>query len=265
MAVPARALVLAVLLLATGVRAAPPLDVYHLATLVQQNKSAELRRELEGHSPRDINFLARSLLLGSALHGARVGALEALLDWGLSADRSLPVPGSPGLQPMTPLMLAIAGSGDARLVGLLLERGADVNKDMDGSTPLGLALSMRRHAVAALLLEHGARVEPPEDAPVVTPLMELCLSLQPQDGQAVLDLIRRLVAAGARIDRAGPGGSTALSLAALNGHAASVALLLELGADVSQRNRRGESALDLARRKGHVEVVELLQAAGARP
>ncbi|MGO4841071.1 ankyrin repeat domain-containing protein, partial [Rhizobiaceae sp. 2RAB30] len=55
----------------------------------------------------------------------------------------------------------------------------------------------------------------------------------------------------------------ALVIAALNGHADVVALLLERGADIEIRNKHGLTALHAAAYDGNMDVVELLVAKGA--
>ena len=51
---------------------------------------------------------------------------------------------------------AAAFHGDTETVKLLLSRGADINSDLDGCTPLGLA-KLRKHAeVVNLLSKQGA-------------------------------------------------------------------------------------------------------------
>ena len=58
-------------------------------------------------------------------------------------------------------------------------------------------------------------------------------------------------------------GSTPLHVAASNGHAEVVALLLENGADPNAKNRIDVTPLHMAAMDGHLPVVELLVAHGA--
>jgi ankyrin repeat protein len=54
-------------------------------------------------------------------------------------------------------------------------------------------------------------------------------------------------------------------LAAYEGHAATVSILIERGAnlDVEDAYHPGKTALQLARERGHLDVVEILEKAGA--
>ena len=59
-------------------------------------------------------------------------------------------------------------------------------------------------------------------------------------------------------------GRTALMVAADEGHAEVVRLLIEVGADLNLLDDEGSSALSLARNYGHLDVAAELAAAGAR-
>jgi len=59
-------------------------------------------------------------------------------------------------------------------------------------------------------------------------------------------------------------GRTALMIAAVEGHADAVRLLVEAGSDVNIVVEEGSTALSLARGYGHLDVAALLEEAGAR-
>jgi ankyrin repeat protein len=79
-------------------------------------------------------------------------------------------------------------------------------------------------------------------------------------------VLSALLRAGAKPDAAYGEGETALMLAARSGNVDSVKLLLEANADVNAAEKfRGQTALMLAANENHASVVKALLAAGARP
>ncbi|MBO8450903.1 MAG: ankyrin repeat domain-containing protein [Spirochaetes bacterium] len=61
-----------------------------------------------------------------------------------------------------------------------------------------------------------------------------------------------------------PDGGTALMIAAYDGHADVVRLLLDAGADVNAEDQNGSTALMLAAEEGHEDIVRILTEAGAQ-
>lgn len=126
----------------------------------------------------------------------------------------------------------------------------------DGFHPLGLAYCFGRGGVFDLLRGRGADLEAPaRNATQVRPLHSAAAQ---RDPAVALDLVRRLLEAGAAPNVRQQGGFTPLHEAAQRGHVEMVALLLAHGADVEVRTDDDKSALDLAREKGRDEVVRLL-------
>ena len=78
------------------------------------------------------------------------------------------------------------------------------------------------------------------------------------------EAVRLLLEKGAEVNIKGPGGFTALMLAASNGHAETVRLLLEKGADLNAKTRLGQTALVLASQAGRSDAVKVLSEKGAR-
>lgn len=78
-----------------------------------------------------------------------------------------------------------------------------------------------------------------------------------------LESARQLVAQGANVKAADRYGVTPLSIAATNGNAAMIALLLKAGADPKAALPGGETALMTASRTGKVDAVQVLLDAGA--
>jgi ankyrin repeat protein len=137
----------------------------------------------------------------------------------------------------TPLHLAVA-AGDAALVRLLVEAGADLTARTENRrTPVHVALE-HSPALVPLLLELGGVI----DAPSAAYLGDVDrLSRQLDDGAPLTD----------------PDVGDLLSWAAIGGATATARLLLERGADVDG------GALHAAAGAGQLELVRLLLSAGA--
>lgn len=120
-----------------------------------------------------------------------------------------------------------AWRGDLKGIELLLKYGADPNaRDFDGRPPLH-SVAWRGHAAAGRLL---------------------------------------LRAKGLNVDLAcKQQGATALSIAAQEGHAEIVAMLLEKGSEPDNVDRYGRSPVKVAGKQGHFTIVRLLENYGAKP
>ncbi|KAL7286755.1 hypothetical protein TKK_0018900 [Trichogramma kaykai] len=187
----------------------------------------------------------------------------------------------------TALTLACAG-GHEELVGLLLNRGADIeHRDKKGFTPLILAATAGHQKVVEILLNHGADLEAQSERTKDTSLSLACsggryevvdillnkgankehrnvsdytpLSLAASGGY--VNIIKLLLSHGAEINsRTGSKlGISPLMLAAMNGHTSAVKLLLDMGSDINaQIETNRNTALTLACFQGRHEVVSLL-------
>ena len=79
-----------------------------------------------------------------------------------------------------------------------------------------------------------------------------------------LEVVRFLVAQGAKVDAPANDGYTPLSVAAQNGHLEVVRFLEAQGAKVDTPNKGGATPLYIAAQNGHLEVVRFLEAQGGK-
>ncbi|KAJ7152700.1 ankyrin repeat-containing domain protein [Mycena crocata] len=126
------------------------------------------------------------------------------------------------------LLTMAAAQGSKEVVHLLIQKGADVNKE-------------GWHTNAFLML-------PPLQAAVI---------------ERHEHIVRLLLENGADINMSGSHFGTALQAAATEGHESIVLLLLENGADVNIKGGLYGSAIEAAQERGHEGVVKLLTSHGA--
>ena len=159
--------------------------------------------------------------------------------------------------------------GHPEVVRLLLQHGAELaSKNEDGWTPLHDAAIHKHANVIRVLLENGAEVSPKNNTGW-TPL-HLAISKGNDNTEVVGLLLDNGAVSGADVEEEETKDVlTPLHLAALLGHAALVALMLEHGAAPSDKNdigatllhnavlatKRGWTPLHLAACKGHMAVI----------
>ncbi|MDA8017993.1 MAG: ankyrin repeat domain-containing protein [Thermoanaerobaculia bacterium] len=148
---------------------------------------------------------------------------------------------------------------------LLIEHGADVNiKNSDGETPLLWAAYNGDVELVELLLSKNARLQRAGHGfDRKSPLHMACEYQHPE-------VVRLLLAAGAKVDETCSGGRTPLILAAagtpfIHHSHELLALLIESGADVNARDKGGRTALYWCALKSLRDSVELLLHRGANP
>src|SRR4029078_6792722 len=121
-------------------------------------------------------------------------------------------------RPDQDLMVMVAREGDVDAVRLFLEAGYPVDGRSHTETALIAAARAGKAAVVLLLIDKGADVNA-ADQIQMTPLLGAA------DQCAMTDVIRVLLAHGARLDARTAGGASALELAKYAGCDANVALL----------------------------------------
>ncbi len=129
----------------------------------------------------------------------------------------------------------------------------------DGWAPLHLAAAFAGPAAVKLLLEHGAHAHQYSHNPQHNQPLHAAIALGDSEETILL-----LLEAGADVNAVQAGGFTPLHQAAAAGKANLVRLLLANGARPDRRCDQGKLPLDYAQERGHTAAVEALEA-GAVP
>jgi ankyrin repeat protein len=178
-------------------------------------------------------------------------SLEALVARLRDVDHADPADVSPMYQ------AAMLKRADA--VGRLLELGESPDRSgYFGLTPLMRAAAHGDMEIMDLLLAHGASVQAVYKLDDFTPLL-----FAARFGR--FGAVKRLLEAGADVNRAASSGRTPLFLAAEGGHADVVRYLLERGVKVDQALKTGETPLLAACNNGDAAVAAMLLGNGADP
>jgi uncharacterized protein len=187
-------------------------------------------------------------------------------------------------------LLSAAETGDATAAALAIRAGANLEtRDGRGRTPLLLAVTKDRLAVARLLVYLGAdpdALDDQHDTPwLVTgvtgsvDMLEVLLparpdlairnrfggiSLIPASERAHVGYVRRIVRTDIDVNHINNLGWTALLEAVILGDGSKryqqiVMILLDAGADASIADRQGVTALQHAERRGQREVARILR------
>jgi ankyrin repeat protein len=164
-------------------------------------------------------------------------------------------------------------NGDLEMAQVLLDMGIDIEaKDNNNMTAFYHAARTGNKAIFRILLQQNASPSIIERNKEGNTVLHKASS-SGNEGIVRL-LVDRLVELDANVDTLDNDQRTALYRAALNGHSATVALLLGAGADslggpessisAHQRKNYHPSALEAAVRLGHEAVVDLLLVAGSK-
>ncbi|KAL3304830.1 Phosphocholine transferase AnkX [Colletotrichum asianum] len=157
---------------------------------------------------------------------------------------------------LTPLGRAASG-GLLPVCRLLLQSGALIGfMDRDGRSPLDLAVANNHVDVVALLLDHKVSTDN-----TCFLAGSSALSIAALDGR--VECARLLVDAKAPLETKTENGQTPLSIAAGRGHDALVQLLLDHEADIETTCCQSRTPLAFAASEGHLRTTNLLLNHGA--
>jgi ankyrin repeat protein len=183
-----------------------------------------------------------------------VGALQALAtyiqsneDYGTSAFRELGAC----------LPYAAAAADDAELIDYLATAGIDLGsgREGDGVTALQVACARANLSAIEALLRHAPDCVRRPDANGYTALL---MAAEDGDWTVGRALLSHAQAVAPDVDWALPDGTTALIIAAENGEAQFIELMIDAGADLDAALNDGTTALFMAAQEKHADVCGLL-------
>ncbi|TRY97207.1 hypothetical protein DNTS_013710 [Danionella cerebrum] len=232
------------------------LDVEGRSPLIlaaQEGHYSTVRLLLERKAPIDHRaYDGHSALTAAALQGHRE-IVELLMRRGADTD----VRDAEG----RPLLYLLVLEGHLDMATLLIEKGGVPmeSKDAEGRSAIHVAAWRGDLEGIELLLNHGADPNS-RDLDGRPPLHSVAWGGHAAAGRLLLQ------AKGINVDLAcKQQGATALSIAAQEGHAEILAMLLEKGADPDHVDRYGRSPVKVAGKQGHFTIVRLLESYGAKP
>lgn len=148
-----------------------------------------------------------------------------------------------------------AAVGDGNRLHILIAANALIAREVsgDGWPPLHLASAFAGADTATLLLEHGAHIHQVSHNPLRNQALHACIALN-----GSVDSVRVLLDAGADVNATAAGGYSPLHQAAAAGKSEVVRLLLAQGAKKDMACDKGKLPLDYARERNHFDAAALL-------
>lgn len=144
-----------------------------------------------------------------------------------------------------------AGLGDTQKIKRYIDKGDDVNaRDMEGITPLFMALLENQLDAAKILLE--------QDADVNIPDKDGTVPLSAAAGIGSKFLVKAMLSKGSNVNYQEKDGWSPLHYACHLGHSAIVKILIDYGADPTLKDIKGLTPMDYAADQGYVEIKAML-------
>lgn len=157
----------------------------------------------------------------------------------------------------TSLHLAVMGSNKTRLVEILLEVSGQqiINfQDIEGKTPLHLAMECDNIAAVKLLVKNGANIELVD----LNGQVPLHIAIEKENLEAVMLLSNQTT-----INVVTKSGNYPIHLAVIKGSEDIVDFLIKFHSDLNVKDREGNTALHLALMNKQYKIALLLSEAGA--
>ncbi|GLD67035.1 ankyrin repeat domain-containing protein 50-like protein [Lates japonicus] len=223
-----------------------------LILAAQEGHWSTVRLLLDRRSPIDHRAYDGHSALSATLLEGHAEVAELLMRRGADTD----VRDAEG----RPLLYLLVLEGHVDMATLLIEKGGVPleSRDSEGRTALHVASWQGCVEMVDLLLKHGANPNA-QDTEGRPPMHSVAWTGHAEVGRHLLEVN------GVNIDLACHQGATALSIAAQEGHANIVAMLLERGANPDHMDKYGRSPVKVAGKHGHFNIVRLLESYGAKP
>ena len=213
----------------------------------------------------DVQNRTRKLLLVEALKDAILlgyyDVVKMLLGLRMPVNTRVWWSISGGIDGWLPLQFAIY-RGDASIVELLLEAGANVSPTGSGTKPIHIASHRGSLKITSILLSAGASI----DSTDIYGFEPIHLASMYEDRSAQIALF---VSAGANLEALNPLApswqTSPLQLACLTGQLANVYALLDLGVIKDTGRHLLDAPLGIAIRQRHVDILRALLEQGADP
>lgn len=223
-----------------------------LILAAQEGHWSTVRLLLDRRSPIDHRAYDGHSALSAALLESHAEVAELLMRRGADTD----VRDAEG----RPLLYLLVLENRLEMAMLLIEKGGVPleSRDSEGRTAIHVASWQGCVEMVDLLLKHGANPNA-QDTEGRPPMHSVAWTGHAEVGCCLLG------ASGVNIDLACHQGATALSIAAQEGHANIVAMLLERGANPNHMDKYGRSPVKVAGKHRHFNIVRLLENYGAKP
>ncbi|XP_073329538.1 uncharacterized protein ankrd50l isoform X2 [Pagrus major] len=223
-----------------------------LILAAQEGHWSTVRLLLEKRSPIDHRAYNGHSALSAALLEGHAEVAELLMRKGADTN----VRDAEG----RPLLYLLVLEGRLEMATLLTEKGGVTleSRDSEGRTALHVASWLGCVEMVDLLLKHGANPNA-QDTEGRPPMHSVAWTGHGEVGHHLIE------ASGVNIDLACYQGATALSIAAQEGHANIVAMLLERGANPDHMDKYGRTPVKVAGKRGHFRSVRLLESYRAKP